>query len=348
MRLMRLLLCAVLLSLLLGSCEESVNPILESNQQFTLFGTLDMEQDTQYVRVIPIRPTLEGDTREPLNVTFTSTDLVAGDVITWRDSLVNFPDGSFGYVFYSPLHLRPGHTYRIEVRSPDSGVVTSAETTVPTEPQPVVMPETVEFIFTTQVRASQQILWQGIAEEPYGIEQWYRFFTVGNFGFQDVRLPYVPINGPAEGQADTWEITLNLVRDRDTMETFIELNESTSLAGLGLRLTLLDGAFVPPGGAFDLEVLAQPGTLSNVENGFGFVGSVGRFSVEWLLADTSAKALRYIPVDKTIPKMLEGLKQGGMDVWRYGRADDCGYRMSDSGCSDFVSRKQKMVDRVRR
>ena len=303
------LLCAVSLSLFLGACEESVNPILESDQQFTLFGTLDMELDTQYVRVIPIRPTLAGAERAPLNVTFTSTDLVAGDVITWRDSLVNFSDGSFGHVFYTPLRLRPGHRYRVEVRSPDSDIVTSAETTLPAEPQAVVMPEEIGFILTTQVRASQQILWQGLSQEPYSIEQWYRFFTLEDFSFRDVQLPYVPLNGPVEGQADTWEITLNLVRDRDTMETFIELTESISLAGLGLRITLLDEAFVPPGGVFDPDVLSQPGTLSNVENGFGFVGSVGRFSVEWLLADTSAKALRYIPVNATIPKALARLKQ---------------------------------------
>lgn len=309
MHLIRLLLCAVLLSLLLSACEESVNPILESNQHFTIFGTLDMDQDTQYVRVIPIRRTLEIDASAPLNVTFTSTDLVAGETITWRDSLVGFPDGSFGHVFYTPLRLRPGHTYRVEVRSPDSDIVTSAETTLPAEPQAIVVPEEIVFVFTTQVRASQQILWQGLSREPYNIEQWYRFFTLEDYSFRDVMLPYVPLNGPVEGQADTWEITLNLVRDRDTMETFIELTESISLAGLGLRITLLDEAFVPPGGAFDPDVLSQPGTLSNVENGFGFVGSIGRFSVEWLLADTSAKALRYIPVNATIPKALARLKQ---------------------------------------
>ena len=82
MRLMRLLLCAVLLSLLLNACEESVNPILESDQRFTIFGTLDMDQDTQYVRVIPIRRTLETDASAPLNVTFTSTDLVTDETIT--------------------------------------------------------------------------------------------------------------------------------------------------------------------------------------------------------------------------------------------------------------------------
>ena len=322
MRLMRLTLCAVLFSLLLNACEESVNPILESDQRFTLFGTLDMDQDTQYVRVIPIRPTLETDARAPLDVTFISTDLITDETLTWRDSLVTFSNGAFGHVFYTPLRLRAGHTYRIEIRSPDSDVVTSAETRVPAEPQPVVMPEDVEFVFTTEVRASQQIIWQGVSAEPFGIEQWYRFFTLEDFSFRDVQLPYIPRNGPAEGQADAWEMTLNLVRDRDTMETFIELNESTTLAGLGMRITLLDDAFVPPGGAFDAEVLAQPGTLSNVENGFGFVGSVGRFSVEWLLADTSARALRYIPVAGHAPKMLTRLKQDGMDVWMGGGMDE--------------------------
>lgn len=323
MRLMRLPLCAILFSLLLlAACEESVNPILESDQQFTLFGTLDMSQDTQYVRVIPIRPTLLTDARAPLNVTFTSTNLVTNETMAWRDSLVTFSDGSFGHVFYAPLRLRPGHTYRIEVRPTDSNVVTSAETTLPTEPQVTVVPEEVEFVFTTEVRASQQILWQGVPQEPFIIEQWYRFFKLEDFSFQDVMLPYVPLNGPMDGQADTWEVTVNLARDRDTMETFIELNESTSLAGLGLSITLLDEAFVPPGGAFDPGVLSQPGTLSNVENGFGFVGSVGRFSVEWLLADTSAKALRYIPVDRTIPRVLDGLKREGVDGWKYGRVDE--------------------------
>ena len=250
---------SLVLAIGLGACEESVNPILESDQQFTIFGTLDMDQDTQYVRVIPIRRTLETDAGASLNVTFTSTDLVADETITWRDSLVGFPDGSFGHVFYTPLRLRPGHTYRVEVRSPDSDIVTSAETTLPAEPQAIVVPEEIDFVFTTQVRASQQILWQGLSQEPYSIEQWYRFFTFEDFSFRDVMLPYVPLNGPVEGQADTWEITLNLVRDRDTMETFIDLNESTSLAGLGLRITLLGEAFVPPGGVLSRVFPSSPG-----------------------------------------------------------------------------------------
>ena len=314
MSLMRLSSFALVLSVLvLSACEESVNPILESDQQFTIFGTLDMQQDTQFVRVIPIRPTLETETGAPLNVTFVSTDLVTGEMLEWRDSTVQFASGSVGHVFYTALRIRPGHTYRIEVTPEGSSIVTSAETTIPEKPNAIVMPEDFGFIFTTEVRARQQILWEGISEEPFAIEQWYRFFSVEDFGFRDVKLPYVPLNGPLEGQANTWEMDLNLVRDRDTLDTMIDLNESTALAGLGMTITILDDAFEPPGGQFDPEVLVQPGTLSNVENGFGFLGSVGRFSVEWLIADTTAIGLRYIPIGsalgKDAPALLEQVKQ---------------------------------------
>ena len=313
MRLMRFFLCALVLSLLLSACEESVSPILESDQQFTIFGTLDMDQDTQFVRVIPIRPTLVADAGAPLDVTFTSTDLIDGQRLAWRDSTVQFADGTVGHVFYAPVRVRPGHTYRIEIQPSGSSIITSAETTVPAQPEAVIMPEVLQIVFTTQVRARQQILWEGLDEEPFSIEQWYRFFSIEDFSFRDVQLPYVPLNGLAEGQADVWEMDLNLVRDRDTLSTMIDLNASTALAGLGMTITLLDDAFAPPGGEFDPDVLAQPGTLSNVENGFGFIGSVGRFSVEWLLADTTARALRYIPLGTALredaAEMLKGLKQ---------------------------------------
>lgn len=40
----------------------------------------------------------------------------------------------------------------------------------------------------------------------------------------------------------------------------------------------------PPGGTWDREVLIQPGTISNVRGGLGFVGSVARNTVDWKLA----------------------------------------------------------------
>ena len=103
---------AVALGGLLAACEESVSPILESDQQVTLFGALDMARDTQYVRVIPIRPTLAPSEDVP-ELSVRSVDLTSGQTRTWRDSLVNYADGSPGFVYYSPFRIRPGRTYRI-------------------------------------------------------------------------------------------------------------------------------------------------------------------------------------------------------------------------------------------
>ena len=120
----------------------------------------------------------------------------------------------------------------------------------------------------------------------------------------------MPINGLADGTTNVWEMDLDLVRDRDSLETMIDFTGSVALAGLGMSITVLDDAFEPPGGVFELEALVQPGTFSNVENGFGFIGSVGRFSVEWLVADTSAATLGYTPLrsalGKDAPVVLDG------------------------------------------
>ena len=88
----------------------------------------------------------------------------------------------------------------------------------------------------------------------------------------------------------------DLIQDRDTLSTILELGAFYRLAGVALRITVLDENFVPPGGEYDRELLAQPGTLSNVENGFGLLASVGRFSVEWILPDSVAREIGYIPL----------------------------------------------------
>lgn len=294
---MRHLILAVLLLCTLVACEDSVSPILESDRQYTIFGALDMDRDTQFVRVIPIRPQLES-TGDSLNVTVRTIELETEMVRQWRDSVHVFDTGQIGHIFYAPLRIRAGFTYRLEVLPEDGDLVTSAETVVPSEPVATVFPETMEWIFTTRLVARQRIVWDGLEQAPFDIEQWYRFLRVSDFSYSDVKLSYDPVNGAVPGEAGQWEVDIDLVRDRDSLVTEMDIGPSTPLAGVGLRITLLDNAFLPPGEEFDREVLAQPGTLSNVENGFGFFGSVGRFSVEWLLADTTVSALGMTPLGR--------------------------------------------------
>ena len=310
---MRKVILLLLATGMLAACEDTVSPIIESSRQYTLFGTLDMAQDSQFVRVIPIRENLS-ETGDELDVRVRSIESGTQQVLNWRDSVHTFSDGQIGHIFFAPFRIRPSETYRIEILPTDGDLATSAETTVPKEPGVDIREATVERILTTQLSVRQRILWRGISSAPFEIEQWYRFLSLADFTFKDYRLSYAPLNRALEGESDVWEINKDLVQDRDTLLTELDLNSFYRLAGVALRITVLDENFVPPGGEFDRETLAQPGTLSNVENGFGLLGSVGRFSAEWILPDSIARELGYLPLGDVSKKTVWETPPGTYEV----------------------------------
>jgi hypothetical protein len=309
-----ILLPAIVLLGVLSACDESVSPIIETDRDYTLFGTLDMALDSQFVRVIPIR----GSITEPgdiLDVTVQSIELATQQTLIWRDSIHTFDDGRIGHIFFAPFRIRPSQTYRIEIIPSDSEVITSAETTVPDLPDVEVLDATLERVLTTRLEARQRILWRGIDRAPFEIEQWYRFLSLADFTYKDYQLSYAPISRLLAGESDVWEMDKDLIQDRDSLSTKLELGAFYRLAGIALRITVLDENFVPPGGEYDRELLAQPGTLSNVQNGFGLLASVGRFSVEWILPDSVSRELGYIPLGNTaIPGPVWAAPPGTYEV----------------------------------
>ncbi len=54
-RLLRFLIVPVFGVLLLTGCEEEVNPFVEEDRFFTLFGYLDTASNNQYVRLMELR-----------------------------------------------------------------------------------------------------------------------------------------------------------------------------------------------------------------------------------------------------------------------------------------------------
>ena len=51
-----------------------------------------------------------------------------------------------------------------------------------------------------------------------------------------------------------------------------------------LQMNPLDENWDPPDGIFNPEILAQPGVLSNAQNGYGLSGSVGWYIHTWSAA----------------------------------------------------------------
>jgi len=268
--------------IIFSACEEGVNPILESDRYFSLYGYLDMDRDTQFVRVDEIRPTLQLTDATPLDVQFFSTDLTTGDVITWRDSVFAYDDGTFAHIYYAPFRIIATHTYRVDVVRSD-GATTWAVTTVPAKPSPLIRDPVIRFVGTATL-LYQTVLWQGVTRETDSTAVWYRMFSSSGTPMINIVLP----PNRTQLMPDGWEVRIDLTSDRDSLQRQVGRR---ILLGMGMDITLRDPEWDPPGGTYDPRALSQPGVFSNVENGFGFVGSVGKFSVEWVIDPETAALL---------------------------------------------------------
>lgn len=284
------MLLAVPLLTISSGCDESVDPFVESDRYFSVFGALDMKADTQYVRVIPLDTSLVVSEQGPIDARVYVTDLNTNRTVEWRDSLFVFRDDSRGHVFYAPLRIQPEHTYRLEVVRSD-GATSTAETTVPAIPSAEIDEVTLLVYSSGRIEAVQNVTWSGVNRAPATVEMWYRFSGSPRSGFLDIRIDY-----PTADQAPSdpgWTVVTQLSEDREQIVETIRPEDYLFL-GMGMRLVLFDDRFLPPGGVFDPDILSQPGTFSNVDNGFGFVGSVGRFDVEWVLDAETSVALGYV------------------------------------------------------
>ncbi len=278
-----------------AACDESVNPFIESDRIFSVYGSLDMNADTQWVRVIPIDTSLFVEAQPSIDARVFSTDVTNGRQQNWNDSLFTFRDGSKGHVFFAPLRVQPNHTYRLEfVRS--DGQAAMAETTVPSvpvasvgEPQRLVMSN-------GGLDISIPVSWTGFDRAPTSVQTWYRFSGSSRSHFTDIRFDYPTSDFDDE---PGWKIFVRLSRDRQVILEKIT-PESFLFLGMGMQIVLYDDQFVPPGGVFDPDILSQPGTFTNVNQGFGFIGSVGRFDAQWVVDERTARDLGYV-LPKTLP-----------------------------------------------
>ena len=106
------------------ACDESFDPIAPSDLTFSVFGYLDASADTQWIRVMPIRP-LTVTSQDPLGATVTLEDLETGRILELRDSLFRFsspsdPDfgseGMYLHNFWTLDRIEPGAAYRFSAR----------------------------------------------------------------------------------------------------------------------------------------------------------------------------------------------------------------------------------------
>ncbi len=278
---MRALVTLMLLaSLLLGlsACQDSVNAVLGTGRAFTVYGHFSPRTDTQAVRVYAIDGTIDHVQPEPLEAHVRSIDLQTGDTHIWRDSVIQFAADNFGHIFWARFRPDYKERHRLLLTRPD-GAEAQVEVVMPPLSEPELVEPTVESDYVLL-----PVLWKK-APRLNNIRVVYHT----NMGAYVFAYPNEQLSWP-EGQVAVVQL------HRDVRYVFRAIfqqggsTRDTRLRAIEQILLVSSADWAPPGDVFDAELLVEPGTFSNVENGFGFVGAGYEASFYYEVPDSIALA----------------------------------------------------------
>lgn len=269
----------LLFATLAGGCDNAIDPFAESHRYYALFGYLDADVDSQFVRIEPTRSNPElGPASFDVESVMT-TDLETNEVVVWRDSSIELEEGGTGLLYYGTLRPVRGRRYRIDVIRSD-GALSSAVTRVPAEPPLSVRRPDRSFLG----RLDQGLLFDGVVREPELIVVKYAV-TFGTLTEPlEVRVPYI---APGAPEGSGWRVIVRLTRDKGTVLERLSLKTTDPLAlhtlSIDLRLLSDDWPLEPPGL-----------TETNVTNGFGFFGAAATHRATWVLDSAFVAELGFI------------------------------------------------------
>ena len=280
---------AIAALLLLGAltstvgCDESVDPIIGTDLPFTVWGFMNAGADTQRVRVYPITGELRPDGSNGIDAEVFSIDLSTGERREWTYKAVRFDSLNIGHIFWSPFRAEHGHRYRLEVVRSD-GQTSAAEVEVP--PPVSIDLDIQEGSTLIPVRI------EGDVPNLVGIHVTYHAQNIPPAsvwpGDQSPPPPVhhsitIPYDEMVERVGGAWELTVAMNQDYPVLKALYRLSclitaddgsaPDLWLNAMELTAVAADSTWNPPNGVFDPDILAVPGTFSNVENGHGFFGA---------------------------------------------------------------------------
>ena len=265
---------AVFLLFQITACRETVNTRLDIDQPYSLFGMMNPKSDTHAVRLFEIKSNIALVRPDPIDAVVTSTHMGTGEQVAWKDSVVTLEDGDFRHVFWAAFDAEGGDTYRLEVVRSD-GATSGAVTTVP---HPVTL-EPLEPDTLKPAEAFMPILIRGSPPAVPRIDVEYILFGFGEGGSDPIFKSLV-FNYIGEPEPDPDGLLLNVDLIRDYNEIYRAFNEDNSvttdiidLRQINVTVHIGDQSWISPTGVFDPDFLVEPGSFSNVTNGFGYFGS---------------------------------------------------------------------------
>jgi hypothetical protein len=262
---------------------------------------LDPLEEIQQLRLIPITRFPEDiiaphEPQAVIDAKVYLRDLTIPRVERWWPVLEEAEDGSYVHTYVDTMEVKAGHTYQIEIVRSD-GIMTTAKTTVPR-----VRTETL-LLRNGPVQLSDLSVFQeiGVPNTPELWDMQVIYMVEGTGGSYSERVMVAYDHNQLSSNDGVLRYNLSLTADQEPIQfkaqqrlnSLGSANTSISLTAMGVRFRIIDDAWFPLFKKTDVLNLAQPGTFSNVENGYGFFGSMGLYEEEWEVQPELANLLGY-------------------------------------------------------
>jgi hypothetical protein len=104
----------------ISGCDDTFEPLQPNTKYaFSMYGTLDVTADTQWVRVMPIGERLFNNTPDPNGTVVTLKNMESNVTITLEDSLFEFGGPAYVWNYYSTTPLEQETWYELKATTPD-------------------------------------------------------------------------------------------------------------------------------------------------------------------------------------------------------------------------------------
>ncbi len=276
---------ALVAFLCITGCEEDVAGPTGVDEPFSLYGVFNPRLPMQTVLVGPVEDLLFPESGDALNAVVTSTDLGSGATYEWRDSVVVNATEQLDHIYWADFTPGYGSRHRMEVTRSD-GAKSFVHVEVPREVRIEDDDTGTRDLTVTVTGASDFAL--------------VRFDVTYSVRYYNEFIPDTPCSTPLKHYTfsyrnnriaieNGWQIDIDLNILYETVRSYYHDDtgflfrnpnkDGVALFGMQVAITVGSADWDPPGGdPSDERVLIQPGTLSNVENGYGLV--VGGYNEE--------------------------------------------------------------------
>lgn len=252
----------VLAAAILWGCENSFDPLKENNRyNYSMYSILDLSSDTQWVRVMRPRDTINKDSLAPNDATVSLIRESDGRTVELHDSLTALSEGTFVWNFWTTEQLISNETYTVQAESPAGDITYGTAHIPPDYPTPEV--QTAEGSYEYSIRIDDPIERIVVAEVTYAFRAIY--IPGDTSSFQEHSISHV---NDLEEAGNGYQLSTNDI-PYIANEHSIPENRIINISAEFLIVSA-DSNWI----GLDIYGSDLPGESSNIENGLGLVTGI--------------------------------------------------------------------------